>query len=137
MPEFEEELLALAIGALGGIALGLAARMGRFCTLGAIEDALYGEDLRGVRMWALALAVAITGTFALAATGRLDLSRTLYASSVWNPAASIVGGLVFGYGMAIAGNCGFGALARLGGGDLILRLIDSDSLAGIPGRALA
>jgi hypothetical protein len=29
-----------------------------------------------------------------------------------------VGGLVFGYGMAIAGNCGFGALARLGGGDL-------------------
>ena len=25
---------------------------------------------------------------------------------------------MFGYGMALAGNCGFGALARLGGGDL-------------------
>jgi uncharacterized membrane protein YedE/YeeE len=34
------------------------------------------------------------------------------------PAASIFGGLMFGYGMALAGNCGFGALARLGGGDL-------------------
>ena len=31
---------------------------------------------------------------------------------------SIAGGLIFGYGMAISGNCGFGALARLGGGDL-------------------
>jgi len=118
MPELQEELLALAIGAFGGVLLGLAARLGRFCTLGAIEDALYGEDLRGVRMWALALAVAITGVFTLAAVGRLDLSRTLYASSAWNPAASIFGGLAFGYGMAIAGNCGFGALARLGGGDL-------------------
>ncbi|MGB8622289.1 MAG: YeeE/YedE family protein, partial [Paracoccaceae bacterium] len=32
--------------------------------------------------------------------------------------ASILGGLIFGYGMALAGNCGFGALARFGGGDL-------------------
>jgi uncharacterized membrane protein YedE/YeeE len=29
-----------------------------------------------------------------------------------------IGGLIFGYGMALAGNCGYGALARLGGGDL-------------------
>ena len=28
------------VAAIGGIALGLAARLGRFCTLGAIEDAL-------------------------------------------------------------------------------------------------
>jgi hypothetical protein len=32
--------------------------------------------------------------------------------------ASIAGGLLFGYGMALAGNCGYGALARVGGGDL-------------------
>lgn len=118
MPEFSENISALLIGALGGILLGLAARLGRFCTLGAIEDALYGEDRRGVRMWALALAVAILGAFGLAAAGLLDFSKTLYAAVAWNPLASIVGGLLFGYGMAIAGNCGFGALARLGGGDL-------------------
>ncbi len=34
------------------------------------------------------------------------------------PFASIFGGLLFGYGMSLAGTCGFGALARLGGGDL-------------------
>ena len=35
----EHNLVAL-IGLGGGILLGLAARLGRFCTLGAIEDAL-------------------------------------------------------------------------------------------------
>ena len=37
----EHHLVALT-GLAGGLLLGLAARMGRFCTLGAIEDALYG-----------------------------------------------------------------------------------------------
>ena len=105
-------------GFAGGLLLGLAARRGRFCTLGAIEDALYANDLGRVRMWALALAVAILGTFALSALELVDIESTIYASVAWNPVASILGGLIFGYGMAIAGNCGYGALARLGGGDL-------------------
>ena len=106
------------IGLFGGILLGLAARRGRFCTLGAIEDALYGGDWDRIRMWALALAVAISGTFLLAETGLLDLSTTIYARFAWNVLGGILGGLTFGYGMAIAGNCGYGALARFGGGDL-------------------
>ena len=48
------ELSAL-IGLIGGILLGLAARMGRFCTLGAIEDATYGGSQIRVRMWAIAV----------------------------------------------------------------------------------
>ena len=106
------------LGMVGGILLGLAARRGRFCTLGAIEDALYANSFNRIRMWALALAFGIAGTFLLAEVGWVDLGQTLYARLAWNPVASITGGLIFGYGMAIAGNCGYGALARLGGGDL-------------------
>lgn len=110
-------LLAL-IGGVGGCALGLAARLGRFCTLGAIEDFLYGgNDLR-LRMWGLAIGVAMTASFGLMAAGLLDPAEAIYNRIAWNPAASVIGGLLFGYGMALAGNCGFGALARLGGGDL-------------------
>ena len=110
--------LVALIGGAGGIGLGLAARLGRFCTMGAIEDLLYqGSDTR-MRMWLLAIATAIIGSFALIGLGLLDPSKTLYLGLAWNPAASILGGLMFGYGMALAGNCGFGALARLGGGDL-------------------
>lgn len=109
---------AALIGLLGGVALGLAARVGRFCTLGAIEDALYGADDRRLRMWVIAIAVAILGVHLAMATGQFDSTRTAYLDRVWNPLGTIVGGLMFGYGMALSGNCGYGALARLGGGDL-------------------
>lgn len=110
--------LVALVGFLGGAVLGLAARLGRFCTLGAIEDYLYqGSDTR-LRMWVLAIGVAGLTSFALVAMGALDLSRTIYHIVPFSPIASLLGGLMFGYGMSLAGNCGFGALARFGGGDL-------------------
>ena len=109
---------AALIGLMGGIALGLAARIGRFCTLGAIEDVLYGADDRRLRMWAIAIGVAILGTHIALAVDLFDSAESAYLDRVWNPFGTIVGGLMFGYGMALSGNCGYGALARLGGGDL-------------------
>jgi len=106
------------IGLVGGIALGLAARLGRFCTLGAIEDMLYGGDDRRLRMWAIAIGVAIIGTHLAMSAGHFDTEQTAYLNRAWNPLATVIGGLMFGYGMALSGNCGYGALARLGGGDL-------------------
>lgn len=111
-------LLAALIGLVGGVVLGLAARLGDFCTLGALESAVYGKDQRRARIWGIVLGVAILGTQLGALTGWVDLGSTIYHSLVWNPLASILGGLMFGYGMAMAGNCGFGALVRFGGGDL-------------------
>ncbi|WP_204114514.1 YeeE/YedE family protein [Shimia biformata] len=106
------------IGLLGGLVLGLAARIGRFCTLGAIEDYLYAQDDRRLRMWAIAIGVAIIGAHVAMGGGWLDVSQSPYVNQTWNPLGSVIGGLLFGYGMAISGNCGYGALARLGGGDL-------------------
>ncbi len=113
-----EANMAALIGLMGGLALGLAARIGRFCTLGAIEDVLYSSDDRRMRMWGLAIGTAIIGTHLSMALGYLDGGETAYLDRVWNPVATIIGGLIFGYGMALSGNCGYGALARLGGGDL-------------------
>ncbi|MCV6593136.1 MAG: YeeE/YedE family protein [Silicimonas sp.] len=109
---------AALIGLIGGLMLGLAARIGRFCTLGAIEDLLYSSDDRRMRMWALAIGTAIIGTQIAIGFGAMNGTETAYLSRVWNPLATILGGLMFGYGMALSGNCGYGALARLGGGDL-------------------
>ena len=111
------------VGLIGGIALGLAARIGQFCTLGAIEDLLYSSDNRRFRMWGLAIGVAIIGTQLAYHFNHLDIKQTIYLSRVWDPFATITGGLMFGYGMALSGNCGFGALARLGGGDIRSLLI--------------
>ncbi len=106
------------IGFAGGGLLGLAARLGRFCTLGAIEDFMYqNSDIR-LRMWGLAIGTAGLATFALVLAGLFDPAQTGYYRAPFSPLAHIIGGLLFGYGMSLAGNCGFGALARVGGGDL-------------------
>lgn len=118
-----EPALVTLVGLVGGILLGLAARIGRFCTLGAIEDLYYGENTLRLHMWGIAIGVSVIGTFGISWMGLLDLQQTLYLSRNWNPLESIIGGLVFGYGMALAGNCGYGALARAGGGDLRSLLI--------------
>src|SRR6056297_4241657 len=114
----DDNFLVALIGLATGLLLGLAARIGRFCTMGAIEDALYGASWVRMRMWFLAIGVAVTGVYALTATGHFAPEQSFYLSIRWMPLASVIGGLMFGYGMALAGNCGYGCIARLGGGDI-------------------
>ena len=59
------------IGLLGGFLLGLAARMGRFCTLGAIEDLLYLHSAVRMRMWLIVNCTAMVGSFSLIGLGGL------------------------------------------------------------------
>ncbi len=113
-----DQMMVALVGLLGGVILGLAARLGRFCTLGAIEDYLYGGSAMRLRMWGVAIGTAILGSFGLMAVGLLNGAETYYLSIQWSPIGSVLGGLAFGYGMALCGNCGYGAIARLGGGDL-------------------
>ncbi|WP_306751739.1 YeeE/YedE family protein [Paracoccus actinidiae] len=111
-------LQAGTVGLGVGVLLGLCARLGDFCTLSALETALIGGDFRRIHIWSLALGVAILSTHLADAWGLIDVGRTLYHSIAWNPVSSVAGGLLFGYGMAMAGNCGFGALVRAGDGDI-------------------
>lgn len=118
MGEVPAPYIVALVGALGGVALGLAARLGRFCTLAAIEDAMFSKDMRRLRMWALAIGISIGGVVILRETGTVDFSASLYNRLDVNPLAWILGGVMFGVGMAFCGTCGFGTLARVGGGDL-------------------
>ena len=88
--------LAVLAGFGGGILLGLAARVGRYCIMGAVEDAVYGGDLGRMRMLSMSAAVAIAGTFGLIAAGVLDPDVTRYFRTAWSPAGSVIGGLMFG-----------------------------------------
>ena len=113
-----EALMGTMIGFAGGIVLGLAARIGRFCTLGAIEDALYGQSNNRLRMWGTAIGMAVLLVHLALAQGLISTTNSYPLTVPFTPLLTIFGGLLFGLGMAFSGNCGFGALARLGGGDL-------------------
>ncbi|MEM6988822.1 MAG: YeeE/YedE thiosulfate transporter family protein, partial [Pseudomonadota bacterium] len=111
-----DSLLALS-GFAGGTVLGVCARWGRFCTLAAIEDFALGHDSRRLATWTFAIGVAIVGVQLLnAVTGDL-LDQARYVSDPTSWLANALGGGLFGLGMALSGTCGYGVLARLGGGD--------------------
>jgi uncharacterized protein len=116
-------LVRAVLGLVLGTVLGIVARRGRFCTLGAIEDAVYAHDTRRARAWLLATGLAILGTQLLESGAGLDLARSIYTGPRLEWGAMILGGAMFGLGMALVGTCSFGALLRLGGGDLRALLV--------------
>src|SRR3990167_5153585 len=107
---------------VGGFVLafvfGLIANKTNFCTMGAISDVVNMGHWGRVRMWLLAIAVAMAGTGGLALAGQIDLSKAGVQRPVLPWLSLALGGLVFGLGMTLAGGCANKNLVRLGGGSL-------------------
>ncbi len=97
---------------------GAVANRFSFCTMGAVADAVNFGDLRRMRMWFLAIAVAIAGAGALQATGLVDLEKSIYTAPRVSWLSHIVGGLLFGFGMTLGSGCGSKTLIRVGAGNL-------------------
>ena len=111
-----------AIVAWSGFALafvfGAVGNKVNFCTMGAVSDIVNMGDWGRMRMWLLAIAVAITGSQTLQLLGLVDLSRSIYTSPNFTGLSFIVGGFVFGVGMTLGSGCGSKTLIRIGGGNL-------------------
>ncbi len=99
-------------------AFGAIAQRTHFCTMGAVSDVVNMGDWSRMRQWALAVGVAMAGFALLAWLGRLDPTKTLYASTRWLWLSALVGGAMFGCGMVLASGCGSKTLVRVGGGSL-------------------
>jgi uncharacterized membrane protein YedE/YeeE len=99
-------------------ALGFISQRTHFCTMGAIADVVNMEDWTRARQWLLAIGVAMLGFAALSDQGQVDASKSLYASNRFMWLSTLVGGLMFGYGMVIASGCANKALVRIGGGNI-------------------
>lgn len=106
------------VGAAIGMACGFTARRARLCSFGAVEDAWIGGDTRRLRIFGLALAVALVGTQLLVWRGELTPSFSTYVPNAIPWLSILIGSTLFGVGMALVGTCGFGSLVRLGAGDL-------------------
>jgi uncharacterized membrane protein YedE/YeeE len=111
-----------SIVAWGGFALGFVfgavANRTNFCTMGAVSDVVNMGSWGRMRMWLLAIAVAILGAHALQLAGLIDLSKSIYVRPNITWLSYIVGGLLFGIGMTLGSGCGSKTLVRVGGGSL-------------------
>ena len=105
-------------GFLAGVVFGSVANKTNFCTMGALSDIVFMEDYGRFRSWILAIAVAIIGSQSLHIMGTVDLYESIYLTSNLGWLGGIIGGLLFGFGMTMAGGCANKNLVRIGGGNL-------------------
>lgn len=115
--------LVVALGFALGLIFGAAVQKTNFCAMGAVSDVVSMGHWNRMRMWLLAIAVAIIGTGALTVAGLIDPGKSLYASARFTWLSCIVGGLLFGIGMTLASGCGSKNIVRLGAGNLKALLV--------------
>lgn len=99
-----------------GILVGIIIQRSRFCFTTAFRDLFYGPEFeRSIRIHkgiVLGLLVGVTGAFVLKYRGFVEPSNYVYPVSLMN----ILGGMVFAFGMVLAGACASGVLWRAGEG---------------------
>jgi hypothetical protein len=71
-----------------------------------------------MRMWVLAIGTAMIGFNAMVAAGWVEAADSIYAAPRVLWLSTLVGGLLFGFGMVLASGCGARTLVRIGGGNL-------------------
>ena len=97
---------------------GAVANKTDFCTMGAVSDWVNMGDFNRMRMWLLAIAVAVLASSALHLTGLVDLSKSIYPGPNFTWLSYVAGGLLFGVGMTLGSGCGSKTLIRIGAGNL-------------------
>ena len=102
--------LAFVFGAVGNKT--------NFCTMGAVSDWVNMGDTSRMRMWLLAIAVALVGAAGLRLAGRVDFHDSIYTTPNFTWLSYLVGGFLFGVGMTLGSGCGSKTLIRVGAGNL-------------------
>jgi hypothetical protein len=108
----------LAASFVLAVIFGAIAQRTHFCTMGAVADIVNMGDWARMRMWLMAIGVAMLGFNAMVAAGWVQAGQSVYATPrlIW--LSNLIGGLLFGFGMVLASGCGSKTLVRIGGGSL-------------------
>ncbi|MCL7744092.1 YeeE/YedE family protein [Guyparkeria hydrothermalis] len=113
-------LMLLAGALVIGLAFGAIAGATRYCNMGAVSDWVLTGDLGRMRAWLLSIAVAVAGVALLEYAGVFDLDQTRvnYRAAYFPWLRYLLGGLLFGIGMVLAGGCTTKTLVNIGQGDM-------------------
>lgn len=111
-------LWVMLAGLVLGAAFSVVARLSHFCVMGCISDAALFGSFRRFRVWLLAVAVALAGSQAADAAGLIDLGGSMYRTPQLFWLGAVLGGLLQGFGMVLAGGCASRNVVLLGSGSL-------------------
>lgn len=100
-----------------GILLGIVSQRSRICFVRAFREPFLTGDASHTKAMLLALAISLSG-ITLVKFVLWDRIDDFVRPSFW--VGSLVGGIIFGYGMVMAGGCGGGTIWRVGEGHVKL-----------------
>jgi uncharacterized membrane protein YedE/YeeE len=101
-----------------GLAFGAVGLLSGFCLTSGLRNWTTKGDGVLLRTFALAAGTAVIGAQLLAASGLIDLGKSIYLQPSFSAPLILFGGLIFGYGMVLANACASRALVLLGRGNL-------------------
>lgn len=110
--------IAVLAGLVIGLVYGAVGLLSGFCMMSSLRGWWAEGDGRLVRTYALAIGVAVAATQLLAASGLVDIGKSIYLQPSFSAPLMFFGGLLFGYGMVLSNGCGSRALVLLGRGNL-------------------
>jgi uncharacterized protein len=110
--------IVVLAGLVIGLIYGAVGLLSGFCMMSSLRGLWAKGDGRLVRSYALAIGVAIATSQLLAASGLVDLGKSIYLQPSFSAPVMFLGGLLFGYGMVLSNGCGSRALVLLGRGNL-------------------
>src|SRR6478672_5224159 len=110
--------IVILAGLLIGLIYGAVGLISGFCMMSSLRGWWAEGDGRLVRTYALAMGTAIATSQLLAASGLIDLGKSIYLQPAFSAPVMLLGGLLFGYGMVLSNGCGSRALVLLGRGNL-------------------
>lgn len=110
---------ALALGgALIGLLFGALGQKSRFCLRAATLEVAHGELGEKLAIWLFAFATALIATQALILLGLFDTGAVRQLNNRGSLSGAILGGLMFGCGMALTRACGSRMLVLSATGNL-------------------
>ncbi|MCL7414237.1 MAG: YeeE/YedE family protein [ANME-2 cluster archaeon] len=101
---------SLLVGLLFGIAFGAVLQRGRFCMASAARDLFLTKDTYLAKGVVYSIIFSSIGFFAIESMGLIEFQIKPLGLQ------NVIGGLLFGVGMVVAGGCASGVLYRAGEG---------------------
>ena len=120
----KKSLLSLSITGAIGLFIGIILQRSRWCIVRSLREPFMTGDAEPAVAIIAGLIIGLLGFTIIKITG-IGAEMTMVVSNFWMPA--IIGGIIFGFGMTIAGGCTVGSTWRAGEGHVKLWL----SLIGI------
>lgn len=129
--------ISAVIGAVVGLTFGIFAQQSRFCLRAACVEFWRGQTGKKFAIWLLAFGAAMFATQYLIGIGSIDTGQIRQLNNTGSMSGAIIGGLLFGGGMVLAGGCASRLLVLSGTGNmrtmvagLVVTIVAQASLTG-------